>query len=321
MEILSGDGAGRLRSVATGVIVTENGILLTALHAVKGATEVQVRTADGEVFDHVSLLNSDERRDVAALKIPASKLPFLSAGKGADVAQGDPVYTVNNANGLVWSASEGLLSAIRPASEVPGSGSGFRLLQFTAPIAPGASGGALVDKHGMLIGIITSGLQSSSFFAVPVENVSGLAETSHPIALGSGSLLQPPSSAVSTASSAAVANTDPKQILRIAKTVYIFSKTQFLTVDSLDRALLQEKGWKDLSLAIVQDAKLADIYIELDRPLFTYVHTYVISDRATSVVVASGKVTAIDGDTASGRIASQITQAFVSSHKDVTSAK
>lgn len=320
--ILSGEGAGRLHSVATGVLVAENGILLTALHAVKDTAEVQIRTSSGEVFDHVQLLGSDERRDIAALKIPVSGLTFLSAGKGTSLAQGDHLYTVNNSNGLAWTASEGILSAVRPAGEIPGAGTGFQLIQFTAPIAPGASGGALVDKHGVLVGIITSGLQGSAFFAVPVENVIGLIDASHPIALGSGSLLQLRSSEPeASTSSVAAANADPKQLLRAARTVYIHSKTEFLTVDTLDRALLQEKDWKDLSLAIVADAKIADLFIEIDRPLFTYVHTFVISDRKTSVILGSGKVTAFDGTIASDRIAKQITQSFVVAHRSASIPK
>jgi S1-C subfamily serine protease len=150
--ILAGEGAGRLRSIATGVIISKNGVVLTALHSVKGAAEVQVRMANGEVFDSVELLGSDERRDVAALKISAGALPFLAPGRTTSLAQGDPVYAVTNASGLAWSATEGIVSAIRLADEVPGAGSGFRLVQFNAPVAPGSSGGALVDRTGALIG-------------------------------------------------------------------------------------------------------------------------------------------------------------------------
>ena len=150
--------------------MSNDGVILTAFHAIKGASEVQVRMASGDVFDRVQLLGADERRDVAALKISAGALPALTAGSTATLTQGDPVYAVTNANGLTWSATEGILSAIRPADEVPGAGSGFRLLQFTAPVAPGASGGALVDRNGALIGIITGG-KGNAAFAVPIENV------------------------------------------------------------------------------------------------------------------------------------------------------
>src|ERR1017187_1458529 len=78
--ILAGEGSGRLNSIATGVIISKDGVLLTALHAIKGAAEVQVRMANGEVFDRVELLGSDERRDVAALKISAGSLSALAPG-------------------------------------------------------------------------------------------------------------------------------------------------------------------------------------------------------------------------------------------------
>ena len=127
----------------------------------------------GEVVDNVQLLGSDERRDVAALKIQAGALPVLTPGDSGRLNQGDPVYAISNSDGLTWSATEGIFSAMRPADEIPGAGSGFRMLQFTAPVAPGSSGGALMDRSGALIGIITKGMRSSAF-AVPIESVLGL---------------------------------------------------------------------------------------------------------------------------------------------------
>ncbi|HEY6248660.1 MAG TPA: S1C family serine protease [Candidatus Angelobacter sp.] len=309
--ILSGEGAGRLNSIATGVIISKDGVLLTALHAIKGAAEVQVRMSNGDVFDHVDLLGSDERRDVAALKIPAGGLPALVQGNTANLAQGDPVYAVTNAAGLTWSATEGILSAIRSADEVPGAGSGYRLLQFSASVAPGSSGGALVDKAGALIGIITGG-KGPAGFAVPIDSVLGLPDSGQRVALGSGSSLQMPASTAAPQSSAAIAGAKPQQILKDAKTIYIQSKTAFLTVDTLDRALVQQKDWAKLDLTIVQDPRVADLLIEIDRPLFTYIHTFVIIDKKTSIVLDSGKVTAFDGTIASGGIAKDIVKIFAS---------
>jgi hypothetical protein len=94
--------------------------------------------------------------------------------------------------------------------------------------------------------------------------------------------------------------------VKAAKTVFIHSKTAFLTVDTLDRALMLQKGWPGLELTIVQDQRLADLIIEIDRPLFTYVHTFVILDKRTSILLNAGKVTAFDGTIASGGIANDI---------------
>ena len=311
VTILAGEGAGRLHAIATGVLISPDGALLTALHTIKNAAEVQVRLATGEVFDNVQLLGSDERRDVAALKIPAGSLPFLTTGDSAKLSQGDPVYAMTNSDGLTWSATEGIFSAMRSADEVPGAGSGFRVLQFTAPVAPGSSGGPLMNRSGALIGIITTGMHSAAF-AVPIESVVGLPASEHHVPLGSGAALQLPSKLAADVpqSSAAIANADPKQMLRTAKTVYIQSRTAFLTVDTLDRALTLQKDWAKLGISIVQDPRVADVLITIDRPLFTYVHTFVLVDKRTSVVLTSGKVTAFDGIIASDGIAKQLVKAF-----------
>jgi serine protease Do len=146
--ILSGEGAGRLNSISSGIIVRPNGVLLTAYHAIKNAREVQVRLRSGDVYDQAVLIGVDERRDIAALKIPATNLPTLPLGSGVDVKAGESAYVVSNSGGLAWSASSGIFSASRLADEIPGAGQGFRVLQFTAPISGGASGAPLADSEG-----------------------------------------------------------------------------------------------------------------------------------------------------------------------------
>lgn len=122
-------------------------------------------------------------------------------------------------------------------------------------------------------------------------------------------------------SSAAIAGSDPKQILEKARTIYIHSKTAFLTVDTLDRALVRQKEWDKLGLTIVQDPRVADLFIELDRPLFTYVHTFVIVNKKTSIVLGSGKVTAFDGTIASGGLAKDIVKIFALARLPATAKK
>ena len=309
--ILAGEGAGRLHSLGTGVLISKDGVILTALHCVKGAAEVQVRLPGGDVYDRVSMIGSDERRDIAALKIGAVDVPALAEGNSSTLAPGDPVYAVTNADGLAWSATEGILSASRPADEVPGAGAGYRLLQFTAPVAPGSSGGALVDRSGKLVGIITSA-KANAGFAIPIESIAGLPTSGDHVRLGSGALLQMPAKAEADVpkSSAAIGTANPKQILQTAKTVCITSKTMFLTVDTLDRALAGNKDWEKLGITIVQDPRVADLLIELDRPLFTYIHTFVIVDKRTTIVLGTGKVTAFDGNIASGGLAKDIAAVF-----------
>jgi hypothetical protein len=314
--VLAGEGAGRLNSIATGVVSAKDGVILTALHAVKGAAEVQVRMANGDIFDRVEMLGFDERRDIAALKVSAGALPVLVSGSTASLVQGDPVYAVTNASGFTWSATAGVLSAIRPADEVAGAGSGFRLLQFTAPVAPGSSGGALVDSTGKLIGIITRG-NSSTAFAVPIENLLGLPEIGRRTAFGSGASLQMPAqqAAELPQSSAAIAGADTNQLLRNAKTICLSSDTAFLTVETMQRALLKQKDWSELDLKIVGDPKLADLLLHVDRLVFTHIHTYVLTDKKTSIVLASGRKTSFDGITASPDIANQVVKILMDARR------
>jgi hypothetical protein len=310
--ILSGEGAGRLASISTGVIVRPNGVILTAYHAIKDAREVQVRLRTGDVYDRVVEIGADERRDVVAIKISAASLPTLPLGVGAEAKPGDPAYVVSNSSGLAWSASKGIIAALRLADEIPGAGQGFRVLQFTAPVSGGASGGPLADSRGALLGIITKGIASAggeaqpgAGFAVPIEAVIGLADGTGGLALGSGAALQMPASQPSPAS-AAVASSSARDMLRAAKTVHIETRSVYFTPASLEKALAGQKDFDNLGLALVKDKRVADLLVTVYRPLFTYTFTYTVTDSRTSRVLEAGKVTAIDGGAAAGRIAKQL---------------
>src|SRR5262249_50704924 len=152
--VLSGEGAGRLTAISTAVVVRPDGFLLAAYHALKDAREVQVRLKSGETFDRVTLVGVDERRDVAAIKISSANLPALNIGSGQNTRPGDVAYAVTNSNGLSWSATQGIFAAMRMADEIAGAGNGYRILQFTAPVGAGSSGGPLVDAKGNLVGVI-----------------------------------------------------------------------------------------------------------------------------------------------------------------------
>ncbi len=97
--VLTGAGAGRLSGVGSGVIVRSDGILLTAYHVIKDAREVQVRLKTGEIYDRVELVAVDERRDVAALRIPAANLPALAIAPLDEARLGEPVSVVSNPSG------------------------------------------------------------------------------------------------------------------------------------------------------------------------------------------------------------------------------
>src|SRR5690349_18273675 len=193
VSILVGKGDGQLAGVASGVIIRSDGVILTASHVVKGMREVQGRLKSGEIHDQVELIASDERRDVAALRIPATGLPVLPIGSSGNAASGATVFVVSNAVGLPWTASSGIVSATRMADDVPGAGSGYRILQFTAPLSPGSSGGVLVDAEARILGIVVGSLDigQNVNFAVPIDSIAGLGNVSGGTRFDSGARLQP----------------------------------------------------------------------------------------------------------------------------------
>lgn len=95
------------------------------------------------------------------------------------------------------------------------------------------------------------------------------------------------------------------QVIRTARTICIHSETAFLTVSTLERALMKQKNWDRLGLNIVTECN-ADLRLDIDRLHFTHIHTYVLTDRKSSIVLAANRVRAFEGVVASGPMAEQI---------------
>ena len=95
------------------------------------------------------------------------------------------------------------------------------------------------------------------------------------------------------------------QTIRTARTICIDSETAFLTVSTLERALMKQKNWDRLGLNIL-GACSADLQIDVDRLHFTHIHTYVLTDKNSGNVLAAGRVRAFDGVVASRPMAQQI---------------
>jgi hypothetical protein len=111
--------------------------------------------------------------------------------------------------------------------------------------------------------------------------------------------------------SAKIAETSPKALLRRAHTVYVESNTSFFESVQLQNALGKREEMDSWQMAIVDGwdkRKVADVIIEVDRPLFTYTFTYKITDRSTGVLLSTGKVTAFDSNGAAPKLASKIVE-------------
>jgi len=117
-----------------------------------------------------------------------------------------------------------------------------------------------------------------------------------------------PAAAAQLASDASQSSSvaDRVKAIKNARTICIRSETVFLTVSTLERALMQQKNWDRLGLNIVGEGCKADLQIDVDRLHFTHIHTYVLTDKSTGIVLMAGRVRAFDGVVASGPMAERI---------------
>jgi S1-C subfamily serine protease len=140
-------------STGSGVIVDQNGFILTNSHVVQGAKDLQVVLHDGGQYP-AKLLGTDPGTDLAMIKIEApTKLPFAKLGDSSKLEVGEWVVAIGNPRGLDWTVTVGIISAL--GREIPSpSGQTLRdLIQTDAAINPGNSGGPLLNADGEVIGI------------------------------------------------------------------------------------------------------------------------------------------------------------------------
>ncbi|MEM7519957.1 MAG: trypsin-like peptidase domain-containing protein [Pseudomonadota bacterium] len=163
-------------SLGSGVILSDDGIVVSNFHVVGMATEITVVLSDRREFAARVLLG-DAEADLAILKIePEAPLPFLSLRDSESVEVGELALAIGNPFGVGQTVSSGIVSGLA-RSRVGGGNAGLGyFIQTDAPINPGNSGGALIDMAGRLIGINTSILTRSGGsngigFAIPADLV------------------------------------------------------------------------------------------------------------------------------------------------------
>ena len=160
----------RERGLGSGVIVSNDGFILTNHHVIDGAEQIRVALNDNRLFD-ARVVGSDPPSDLALLKIDAGNLPLLTLGDSDRVRVGDVVLAVGNPLGIGQTVTEGIISAKGRQTGLS-NGSFEDFLQTDASINQGNSGGALVNMSAELIGINSQILSPSGGsigigFAIP----------------------------------------------------------------------------------------------------------------------------------------------------------
>jgi serine protease Do len=166
--------APRPHSLGTGFIIRDDGLIVTNNHVITGADEVEVQIDEkSDKLYKATIVGSDERTDIALIKIEGKNFPTLSLGSSNDTQVGEWVAAFGNPFGQGHSMTKGIVSAKgRALSEI----NRFPLIQTDAPINPGNSGGPLVNSRGQVIGVnaaIDPRAQGIGF-AIPIDEVKNL---------------------------------------------------------------------------------------------------------------------------------------------------
>lgn len=162
-------------SLGSGVILSEDGVVVSNYHVVAMATEIRVVTTDKREYEARVVL-ADQASDLAILQLEEAKgLPFLYLRNSDQVEVGELALAIGNPFGVGQTVSSGIVSGLARSGTASGEGFGY-YIQTDAPINPGNSGGALIDVNGDLIGINTrilsrSGGSNGIGFAIPANLV------------------------------------------------------------------------------------------------------------------------------------------------------
>ncbi len=161
--------AGSEQWLGSGFVIEASGVVMTNHHVIAGATQAKVSFQDGRTFNVVGTKLLDAAHDIAVVKIDGYDLPVLEFAPSLP-RKGETAIALGSPHGLSFTASQGIISAIRDLSSesdqklVEGT-----LLQTTAPISQGNSGGPLINAAGVVVGMNTlvSTIGQNLNFAVP----------------------------------------------------------------------------------------------------------------------------------------------------------
>ena len=163
---------------ASGIVMTKDGYIITNWHCVTDENtgepydRIDVTLYDGTVYEGAEVIGADESTDLAVIKVKAKNLTPAEFGKSSELAVGDRIVALGNAAGLSWTATQGIVSAL--ARDVyDDTGYAIPCLQVDAAINFGNSGGPLLNKQGLVVGINSAKIAASGYeglgFSIPID--------------------------------------------------------------------------------------------------------------------------------------------------------
>ncbi|MBL6764210.1 MAG: trypsin-like peptidase domain-containing protein [Verrucomicrobiae bacterium] len=170
------DVSGEVETSGTGFVVDEAGIIATSLHTIPQGRRIEVVFQDRRRLEVEAVHAFDRPTDLALLKVAATNLPALSLGDSAALEQGESVIAIGHPQGHTFSVVEGVVSARRDAELSD-------MIQLALPTEQGNSGGPVLDRHGVVYGVLAMkhAFQHNVGFAVPINALKPLIENPNPI--------------------------------------------------------------------------------------------------------------------------------------------
>jgi S1-C subfamily serine protease len=163
--------AGRRRHAeGSGFFVTPDGYALTNHHVVQSGRQIELSLPDGERHE-ARLVGEDPGTDLALVRVAASSLPYLPLGTGSAPKPGQLVVAIGNPLGFSATVSAGVVSALGRTLRAPEGRLIDDVIQHTAPLNPGNSGGPLLSSSGRVIGVNTAmiGMSQGIGFAIAAD--------------------------------------------------------------------------------------------------------------------------------------------------------
>ena len=173
-ETVSGNSRMRqfvVEGAGSGVVITNDGYIVTNNHVIDGATSISVRLTSGKSYD-AELIGKDSQTDLAVIKIDAANLTPAVLGNSSELKVGDLAVVIGNPLGeLGGTVTDGIISALD--REITIDGETMTLLQTNAAINPGNSGGGLFNAKAELVGIVNAKTSGSGIeglgFVIPID--------------------------------------------------------------------------------------------------------------------------------------------------------
>jgi S1-C subfamily serine protease len=167
------DAGGRPIATGSGFFISSSGDAVTNYHVIKNASSAVIKISSGEEYNVLGITGFNKENDLALLKIDGDGFSYLEIGDASVSSTGATIYAIGSPLGFSNTISEGIISSSARLID------GINYIQITAPISPGSSGGALLNKQGQVIGVTAASIVDGQNLnlAVPINLINDIAQS------------------------------------------------------------------------------------------------------------------------------------------------